>query len=157
MASNPPMRFMMRSCRHTSVLVSKSKDEDGFVILERINLIFHICRANSNGGLLPHTIIGPSGVQVVAPVNSSMGSSNSHGNDVRRLLQERDEARAWYSNAACDLGCMDFHLNALQDALTISENRANSAQARLADVEARITGEISCGNFYPHNPDLAEL
>ena len=151
------MRFLTSSCRRTSVLISKSKDEHGFMILERISLTFHICRANSNGGLLPHTIIGPSGVQVVAPVNSSMGSSNSHGNDVRRLLQERDEARAWYSNAARDLRCMDFHLNALQDALTISENRANSAQARLAETEARITGEIPCGDFYSHNRDLTEL
>ena len=127
------------------------------MILELISLTFHICRANSNGGLLPRTIVGPNGVQVVALVNSSTGSSNSHGNDVRRLLQERDEAWAWYSNAAHNLGCMDFHLNALQDALTILENRANSAQARLTEAEARITGDIPCGNFYPHNPDLAEL
>ena len=61
----------------------KSKDEHGFVILELISLTFHICRANSNGGLLPRTIVGPNGVQVVALVNSSTGSSDSHGNDIR--------------------------------------------------------------------------
>jgi hypothetical protein len=69
----------------------------------------------------------------------------------------RDEAQAWYSNAARDLGRMDFHLNALQDALTISENRANSAKARLVEAEARIIGEITCGEFCSHNPDLIEL
>ena len=46
-------------------------------------------------------------------------------------------------NATCDLGRMDFHLNVLQDALTISEYRANSTQVRLAEAEARIMGEIS--------------
>ena len=46
-------------------------------------------------------------------------------------------------NATRDLGRMDLHLNALQDALTISEHRANSTQARLAEAEARIMGEIS--------------
>jgi len=46
-------------------------------------------------------------------------------------------------NATRDLGRMDFHLNALQDALTILEHRANSTQARLAEAEARIMGEIS--------------
>jgi hypothetical protein len=92
MASDTSMRSLTSSCHHTSVLISKSKDEHGFVILERISLTFHICRANSNCGLLPRMIIGPSSAQVVAPVNSSMGPSDSHGNDVRRLLQERDEA-----------------------------------------------------------------
>ena len=58
-------------------------------------------------------IVGPRGAQVVALVNSPMGSSDSHGNDVRRLLQERDEARALYSNVVRDLGQMDFHLNAM--------------------------------------------
>jgi hypothetical protein len=37
---------------------------------------------------------------------------------------------------------MDFHLNVMQDALTISENRDNTVQVRLAEAEARITGEI---------------
>ena len=94
---------------------------------------------------------------MVAPIKSSSEPSDPHRDDVHQLLQERDEARAWYSNVAHDLGHMDFHLNALQDALTISENRANSAQARLAKAEARITGEISCGDFYSCNPDLTEL
>jgi hypothetical protein len=48
---------------------------------------------------------------------------------------------------------MDFHLNALQDALTISENRANSAEVRLVETEARIIVEISFGGFYSHNPE----
>jgi hypothetical protein len=52
---------------------------------------------------------------------------------------------------------MDFHLNALQDALTISENRTKSAKARLAEAEATITGEITCSDFYSHNPDFVEL
>ena len=46
-------------------------------------------------------------------------------------------------NATHDLGQADFHLNALQDALTILEHRADSTQARLAEAEARIMGEIS--------------
>jgi hypothetical protein len=49
---------------------------------------------------------------------------------------------------------MDFHLNMMQDALTISENRANTIQMRLAEAEARITGEISYGDSYLHNPDF---
>jgi hypothetical protein len=52
---------------------------------------------------------------------------------------------------------MDFHMNALQDALTISENRANIVQTRLAEAEARITGEISYGNSYLHNPNFTDL
>jgi hypothetical protein len=52
---------------------------------------------------------------------------------------------------------MDFHLNALQDALTISENRANIVQTRLAEAEARIIGEISYGNSYLHNPNFIDL
>jgi hypothetical protein len=52
---------------------------------------------------------------------------------------------------------MDFHLNALHDVLTIPENRANSTQVKLAEAEARITGEISFDSFYFHNPDLVEL
>ena len=65
------------------------------------------------------------------------------GDDVCRLLQERDEARALYSNVVRDLGRMDFHLNAMKDTLTISENRANTVQMRLAKAEAKIIGEIS--------------
>ena len=52
---------------------------------------------------------------------------------------------------------MDFYLNILQDALTILENRANSVQMRLAEAEARITGEIAHANSYFHNPDFTEL
>jgi hypothetical protein len=77
------MRSLMSLCCHTIVLISKSKDELGFMILEQISLTFHICRANSNGGLFPCTIIGPSGTQVVALVNSSMGPFDSHGKDIR--------------------------------------------------------------------------
>ena len=51
-------------------------------------------------------------------------------------------------NATCDLGQMDFHLNALQDTLTISEHRANSTQARLAEAKARIMGEIPTTILY---------
>ena len=47
--------------------------------------------------------------------------------DAHCLLQEGDEARSLHSNAICDLGRMDFHLNAMQDALTILENGANAA------------------------------
>jgi hypothetical protein len=94
---------------------------------------------------------------MVAPINPSMEPFDSHGDDVRQLLQERDEARAWYFNAAHDLGRMDFYLNILQDALTISENRANSVQMRLAEAEARITGEIARANSYFHNPNFIEL
>ena len=46
-------------------------------------------------------------------------------------------------NVTRDLGRMDFHLNALQDTLIISEHGANSTQVRLAEAEARIMGEIS--------------
>ena len=50
--------------------------------------------------------------------------------------------------ATRDLGRTDFYQNALQDALTISEHRADSTQARLAEAEARIKGEISTTIFY---------
>jgi hypothetical protein len=103
-----------------------------------------MCRANSNGGVLPRTIIGPNGAQMVAPISlSSKPSSPYLGNDACRLLQERDGARALYSNAVHDLGRMDFHMNAMQNALTILENKANTVQTRLPEDEARITGEIS--------------
>jgi len=59
-----------------------------------------------------------------------------------------------YSNAVHDLGWMDFHLNAMQDALTISENRANTVQVRLAEVEARIIGEIFHSDPCLLNPDF---
>jgi len=157
MASDPPTRSLTSSCHHTSILSSKSKDKHDLMVLEWIGLTFHICRANSNGGLLPRTIIGPNGVQMVAPIKSSSEPSDPHRDDVHQLLQERDEARAWYSNAARDLGRMDFDLNALQDALTISKNRANSIQMRLAEAKARIVGEIAHDNSYFHNPDLTKL
>jgi hypothetical protein len=124
--------------------------------LSGLILTFHICRANSDGGLLSRTIVSPSGTQAVAS-SFLTGSSDSHGNNIRRLLQERDESRTWYSNAARDLGRMVFHLNALQGALTNSENRGNSAQARLAEADARTKGENSLGGFYSHNLDFIEL
>ena len=43
-------------------------------------------------------------------------------------------------NATCDLGRMNFHLNALQDAAIILRHGANSTQAKLAEAEVRITG-----------------
>ena len=43
---------------------------------------------------------------------------------------------------------MDLHLNALQDVLAILEHRADSTQARLAEAEARIIGEMSTTIFY---------
>jgi hypothetical protein len=52
---------------------------------------------------------------------------------------------------------MVFHLNALQGALTNSENRDNYAQARLAEADARTKGENSLGGFYSHNLDFIEL
>jgi hypothetical protein len=45
----------------------------------------------------------------------------------------------------------------MQDALTISENRANTIQMRLAEAEARIIGEISYDNPYLHNPDFIDF
>ena len=51
-------------------------------------------------------------------------------------------------DATCDLGWMDLHLNMLQDALTASEHRADSTQARLAEAKARIMGEMFTTIFY---------
>jgi hypothetical protein len=62
-----------------------------------------------------------------------------------------------YSNAVHDLGQMDFHLNMMLDALTISENRANTVQMRLAKAEARITGEIFFSNSYLGNPNFIDF
>jgi hypothetical protein len=50
-------------------------------------------------------------------------------------------------DVTCDLGWMDLHLNMLQDTFTISEHRADSTQARLAEAEARIMGEMSTTIF----------
>jgi hypothetical protein len=47
---------------------------------------------------------------------------------------------------------MDFHLKALQDALTILEHKANSSEARLAEAEAKIMGEIFIA--IPHSFNL---
>ena len=54
----------------------------------------------------------------------------------------------YQENATRDLGQMDLYLNTLQDALTISEHRADSTQARLAEAEARIMGEMPTTTFY---------
>ena len=62
-----------------------------------------------------------------------------------------------YSNAVHDLGRMDFNLNAMQDALTILENRANTVQMRLVEAKARITCEISYGDPYLHNPNFTDF
>ena len=80
---------------------------------------------------------------MVVLVGPSIVPTDPHGDTICQLLQERDEARDWYSNATRDLERMDFHMNAPQDALIISKRGANSTQARLAKVEARIMGEIS--------------
>ena len=50
-------------------------------------------------------------------------------------------------DATHDLGRMDLHLNTLQDALTVSKHGADSTQARLAEAEARIMGEMSTTIF----------
>jgi hypothetical protein len=77
----------MSSCCHTNVLFSKSKDEYYLMVSSWIGLTFHMCKANSNDGAPPRAIIGPSGVHMVALVNSSpepFGFFN--GDDARRLL-----------------------------------------------------------------------
>ena len=51
-------------------------------------------------------------------------------------------------DATHDLGWMDLHLNALQEALTVSKHRADSTQARLAEAKAKIMGEMSTTIFY---------
>jgi hypothetical protein len=71
--------------------------------------------------------------------------------------RERDKARALYSNVVCDLGRMNFHLNVMHDALTISENRANIVQMRLVKAKARIIGEISYDDPYLYNPDFTDF
>lgn len=63
-----------------------------------------------------------------------------NGDDALRFLQERDEARALYSYASRDLGKMHFHLNATQDALSISEHDANIARVKLAESESEVAG-----------------
>ena len=136
----------MSSCHHT------------LMVPKWIGSIFHTCRANSNGGVFPRTIIGSNSAQMVAPISSSSEPSNSYrGDDTHCLLQERDETWALHSNAVRDLGRMDFHLNAMKDTLTISENRANTVQMRLAEAEARIIGEISYDDPYLHNPDFIDF
>ena len=50
-------------------------------------------------------------------------------------------------DATRDLGWMDLHLNVLQDGHTVSEHRADSTQARLAEAEARIMGDMSTTIF----------
>lgn len=74
------------------------------------------------------------------------GSFN--GDDTRRFLQERDEVRSLYSNVIRDLGQMDFHLNVMQDTLTILEYRASVTWARLAKVDARIVGKSFKISFF---------
>lgn len=76
-----------------------------------------MCRADPSAGVSHHA---------AGPFNED---------DARRFLQERDEARSLYSNAIHDLGRMDFHLNAMQDALTISENEASAARAKLVEAD----------------------
>ena len=91
-----------------------SKDEYDLMVPEWIGLTFHMCRANSNGGVPPHVIIGPSGTHMVAPVNSSLEPSAFYnGDDTRCFLEERDEAWALYSNVVHDLRQMDFQQNAM--------------------------------------------
>ena len=51
-------------------------------------------------------------------------------------------------DATRDPGRTDLHLNALQDSLTISKHRADPIQASLAEVEARIIGEMFTTIFY---------
>jgi hypothetical protein len=48
---------------------------------------------------------------------------------------------------------MDFHLNAMQDALTILENGPNAARASLAKADARITSKTSEISFF-YNPNF---
>ena len=76
----------MSSCHHTSILVSKSKDEYDLMVSEQIGLTFHMCRANSNDGAPPRAIIGPSGVHMVALVNSSLEPFDLHNGDNSRHL-----------------------------------------------------------------------
>ena len=89
---------------------------------------------------------------MVALVNSSLELSSSYnGDNIHRLLQEGDEARSLYSNVVHDLGRMDFHFNVMQDALTISENSANTVQSRLVEAEASNIDEIFYCDSYSCN------
>ena len=103
-------------------------------------------RANPNTGILQHAANGSGAAydaSSVVPANSLLDPFGSYNGDAAcRFLRERDEARSLYSDAVRDLRQMDFHLNAMQTALTISQNEANAAWVRLARADARIIGKI---------------
>lgn len=62
---------------------------------------------------------------------------------IRRLTREGDDILMLYSEAACNLGKADFHINALQDSHVISERKVELTEKRLAEAEAKITYTIS--------------
>ena len=51
---------------------------------------------------------------------------------------------------------MDFHLNAMQDALTILENGANAAWASWAEADVRIADKNSEISFF-YNPNFPDF
>ena len=123
--SDLPMRSLPSLCHHTSAPAYKGKDEYDFIVPKWIGLTFHMLRADRHAGTPRH----------------ATGSFTE--DDAHRFLQERGEARSLHSNMIRNLGRMDFHLNAMQDALTISKNGAHVAWASLTEADARITGKTS--------------
>lgn len=84
---------------------------------------------------------GAANAHQATPVVSPLTSSNE--DIIRRPLQERDEFRALYSDGSRDLDRIYLHLNKMQDALTTSENRANTLQTKLNASISRFEGRMS--------------
>jgi hypothetical protein len=79
----------------------------------------------------------------MAPASSSTGSANSYnGNDARRFLRQRNEARDLYSEATHEVGHLEFCLEATQAALLDTEGETSNARAMLADADARVAVEF---------------
>jgi chromosome segregation ATPase len=86
-------------------------------------------------------------MQIASFVGPTITPTDPHDNVCRQFLQERDEARAQYSNAARDLKRVDSRINALQDALTILEHKNDLVQMRLAEAKAKTMGKPSQSPF----------
>lgn len=76
--------------------------------------------------------------------SSSSSSSDSYGwRDVQNLFNARDEARNMYSESAREVDRLELCLEAVNIALTASEEETNVARARTAEADARVAGKIS--------------
>jgi hypothetical protein len=87
------------------------------------------------------------------PASSSDSFDSYNGDDARCFIREWKVTQDHYSEATRENGQLKIHLGVSQAALHAIEEEANAVQARLAESDTRVAGEMNfleCLYFYFH-------